>query len=785
MLPYMADVDKNNYLLSQLLYPDQPHKGLVGCLLDVSGSMQEVLEASRAEEPAVKRLQAALRAVLKVAKAEQRQHPDVRLFVGLFGLDSDSNPGCPTQIDLCRVIEALVSDPSDRRSGHDLLVGLAKKNDRAHIEKYIRTKLTDDEARFLYVYLRQKGRESRIEEFIAGIPCDETIEKPGKLVRRGFQAASNAVASNFSGSTSTPVISLLDSPSTDSLDRPSAPPRIASFSPPTLLGIASLGLSAGLSVTGDGAGRLVDSAMDIAVRSKVDNSDALRLARRVCNEWLADFATFVPQPVIDVVDLLTRLQDRIDRPSDSRTDDAPQTDFFDTLRRYLYGRTPMKHSLKKALEVFHEFDQSTDGQHVLLLVSDGLSTDGNPLQILDEAPERNSNVTIATVFLTSDRDAAPRRIYDEPLSAWQEDGRTTLFNMASKASVAAHPIPVLTTLGWQIPSSGEGALFATVCSVTALEEVCSIMVSVRFESADMLLDALGRWNQDEHVEYEQERTRDTPSDQSGPTCYAHAAAAVVYMALHRIVGRVEGYPTIREIRTRIMHEFPWDSSPWQFGKLLTALTTWDRDPNATNQDAGYPPLRFQEVNETGARDAVIRRRPVLTTFYLSNDGWKAFTKHFNTVETRKSTLEHQHMDKHRCEPPNKVGHAVVLVKCNPTSLTFLNSWGISWGNEGLFSISDPTVLETEDQSYRMRFYDMFWWKEDLTNAECAAYNAKVDRLLRTHSEDYPSILLLEARCPECFQIAPIAKFTGSIREAQCPHCKAKFKPESDHIRKAL
>jgi hypothetical protein len=177
----MADVDKNKDLLSQLPYPYQHHKGVVGCFLDVSGSMQGALEAGRAEEPAIKRLQAALRAVLKLAKAEQRQHPDVRVFVGLFGLYSDANPGCPTQIDLCSVIEALISDPSDRRSGHDLLVGLAKKNDRTYIEKYIRTKLTDDEARFLYVHLQQRGRESRIEEFIAGIPCDETIEKPGGL----------------------------------------------------------------------------------------------------------------------------------------------------------------------------------------------------------------------------------------------------------------------------------------------------------------------------------------------------------------------------------------------------------------------------------------------------------------------------------------------------------------------------------------------------------------------------------------------------------------------------
>jgi len=53
MLPYMADTDKKNNPLSELPYPTLPYKGVVGFLLDVSGSMRGALEAGRAEEPAV------------------------------------------------------------------------------------------------------------------------------------------------------------------------------------------------------------------------------------------------------------------------------------------------------------------------------------------------------------------------------------------------------------------------------------------------------------------------------------------------------------------------------------------------------------------------------------------------------------------------------------------------------------------------------------------------------------------------------------------------------------
>ncbi|KEY75179.1 hypothetical protein S7711_01623 [Stachybotrys chartarum IBT 7711] len=779
----MANIDKENDQVSQLSLPCQPHNDVVGCLLDVSGSMQGALEAGGVEEPASQRLQAALRAIMRVAKSEQRQRPGALFFVGLFGLDSKTNPGCPTQIDLCSVIEALVGVPCDHRSGHDLLVSLAKRHNRTHIENFIRTKLTDDEARFIYIHLHQNGRESRMEKFIASIAADETIDKWGNQVREAVTSASTTVASIFRGSTSIvhPSMRLQYQPVAGLTDRPPEPPT----NPLSLLSLTAESIEITGTKVSATAGSLVDAAVHTKMRLEVDKSDALKLARDICNDWLKDFTTFIPRPTNEIIELLERFKERTNGNAGSGLDDVSKPQFLDTLRRYLYGMTPMKQSLNEAFKVFRQADQFTRGKHVLLLISDGMSTDGNPLTIFDEALHKSSNISVATVFLTDDRHAAQRRIYDKPLNAWENDGRVTLFRMASKVSAAAHPIPVLTTLGWQIPSSGEAALFAIVCSATALEEICSMMVSVRFESADVLLDVLGRWNLDEYVEYEHERTINTPSEQLGPTCYANAAAAVIYMALHRIVGRVEGYPTICDIRTRILARFPSYPPGFRFKDMLAVLMEGDRNPSTTNRWIGYRPLRIQEVDETGARNAVLRRRPVIATFFLSENGWKFFGSYFNKPENHKKILGHEHMNEYRSQLPFEEGHAVVLVRCSPDSLTFLNSWKQPWGDKGLFRISDPAVLENNDPSYRMRFYDIFWLKEDLADAERAAYDAKVEELLSNHLEEHPGITLIEARCPVCLQKASIAKFAGSIREAICPNCKAKFKPSSDHIRQAL
>ncbi|VUC21636.1 unnamed protein product [Clonostachys rosea] len=707
---------------------DNAHARVVGCLLDVSGSMRKALEPGQSDERATERLMAVLRTALKVAQAEQRHDPGALVFVGLFGLDTIANPGCPSLVDLCSATEAIVSDGSGTGSGHELLIALSNKENRPQIAKYIQTKLSDDEARILHGHLQRHPR--LVSEFVNAIPPPEEWEHKRRQGQMAGQASSTVVIKGIGQSIFGPI------------------------GPIWNLAVDSVGLLVG--------SQAADSIMDRVEEQRVDDSEAIQLARRICNNWLADFASLRPRPVTQIVSQLQRLEEY--------TNASGENTLLDTLRRYLYGLTPMKDALQQSLAVLHEYP--TAKQRVLLLVSDGLSTDGSPLPQVQKLVQDQPEVIIATVYLTAERSTACRRIYDQPCEDWNE-GQQVLFKMASKVSIHTHPIPVLATIGWGIPSSGTGALYATVCSAAVLDEFCSILISARFGTADALLRIIGSIHLDKYIDDRHVRTRRRPSDQKySPTCYAHAAAAVIHMALIRIVGRIGGYPSIRKIRRRILASFREQPGGHYIETVLEAAIEW------------YPPLQFRKVNEDDARQAVLHRRPVLATFFLSEDGWTVFGEHFDNAENRKRTLTSASMAEYRSAPASG-GHAVVLTRCEPNSLTFLNSWGKEWGDEGSFGIEDHKVLELDAEGAQMSFYDVFWVEDDLSDAEKEAFDAKVNKRLREEAMNHPGLLELEARCPNCHQNSLIVDFKGSIRESVCPRCSEAFKPESFHLLQAL
>ncbi|OCK77628.1 hypothetical protein K432DRAFT_260430, partial [Lepidopterella palustris CBS 459.81] len=141
-----------------------------------------------------------------------------------------------------------------------------------------------------------------------------------------------------------------------------------------------------------------------------------------------------------------------------------------------------------------------------------------------------------------------------------------------------------------------------------------------------------------------------------------------------------------------------------FDKVLTAVTSW------------HPPLCFRKVDEGGARQAVLRQRPVLTTFRLSAPGWERFSNHFRTV--RRSILTHQDMSPYS-SLPGAGSHVDVLISCDSRSLKFLNSWGHDWGDHGCFRVEDYAVLELDEASGEsiVCFYDVYNAAYDLTAEE--------------------------------------------------------------------
>jgi hypothetical protein len=96
------------------------------------------------------------------------------------------------------------------------------------------------------------------------------------------------------------------------------------------IGGSPLGLVAGAII-----GSIANQGAAIAEDRAVDHSDALQLLRRICDEWLLDFANLVPCSVANVVHMLQRLQEH-PVPSSGGEEPGAGT-LLDTLRRYMYA----------------------------------------------------------------------------------------------------------------------------------------------------------------------------------------------------------------------------------------------------------------------------------------------------------------------------------------------------------------------------------------------------------------------------------------------------------------
>ena len=122
------------------------------------------------------------------------------------------------------------------------------------------------------------------------------------------------------------------------------------------------------------------------------------------------------------------------------------------------------------------------------------------------------------------------------------------------------------------------------------------------------------------------------------------------------------------------------------------------------------------------------------------------------------------------------GHAVVLIRCHPNYLLFMNSWGQKFADGGFFRVRDETVL------HDMEFFDVYWEEDDLLPNEIKAFGIdEWEKFLET----FKSIKELSYRCPHCKVESKVDEFTGHHLEAKCPICFKTFKPNGPGILESL
>ena len=121
----------------------------------------------------------------------------------------------------------------------------------------------------------------------------------------------------------------------------------------------------------------------------------------------------------------------------------------------------------------------------------------------------------------------------------------------------------------------------------------------------------------------------------------------------------------------------------------------------------------------------------------------------------------------------------MLIRCDPSCLTIMNSWGQDWGDGGFFRVKDGTVLS------KTEFFDVYWNEEDLLPEEVEAYKKECSERARNLLHTFPSVQDLSHTCPKCNKSSRIAEFYGHVLEAECPRCHEKFMPTNEDILQSL
>lgn len=318
-------------------------------------------------------------------------------------------------------------------------------------------------------------------------------------------------------------------------------------------------------------------------------------------------STTSPQEIIVSI---KNIQKRL--PSNGESSGISLMDFC---QEYIYNWTYMKKAVSQSVQVFRE---NQCNKRVLIIISDGASTDGDPFEEIVRFREYNLQVYIICCYLTSKNLDQPKQLHSDyyPRSIIQNNGAKKLFDMASEVDTDNPAFALLLERGWIIPEDGKCRLFIQANHPTIISEFLEIS-SQLFTTNDALADVVGKVSLNKYINQNIEGFAPT-NQRSFPICWSHASATVIHMATARIVGRP--LPTFEQIKSDIF------------------------DPNGFNfqNNHGYDPnfvlrtilpkykLHHRVVDEKGARLAVQNKRPCIATFRISrlqfkNVFWSKFT----------------------------------------------------------------------------------------------------------------------------------------------------------------
>ena len=421
-------------------------------------------------------------------------------------------------------------------------------------------------------------------------------------------------------------------------------------------------------------------------------------------------------------------------------------ELMDIVRPHIYYSTPLMTTLRSARDLF-AMSKVSGHRKLLFILSDGEPTDCNdpPLQELSDL-----GVTTVCCFIAADRIDDPRHLYSTEQMPWDKAAKR-MFAMSSSIETQTIPRTIFVKRGWKIDIENNiTRLFVQVNHPDIIEEACDLARDIVC-SQDALSDLLSSVTLDLYINQANEGFE--PQQQRGGTCYANASAAVLHLAMQRIVRRDGGYPNFVQLRDEMIGKYGEDGANTL--RVLQEVCPSYR-------------LHCKEVNVTDALKAITAKRPVLARFRLTGAEWKKFSDFY-----KKSPRGILSISELQIQRPTgaSLGHAVVLTSFDSQGLRLMNSWGDTWADGGFFRIRDACVLDLE-------FVDVYWTISDLRNTEKVAYQQRGAEIAQQMFSRLKGLQTAQYECPLCHQKSELREYSGHMLATTCPKCQGQFKIEN-------
>jgi len=349
---------------------------------------------------------------------------------------------------------------------------------------------------------------------------------------------------------------------------------------------------------------------------------------------------------------------------------------------YISTQKPLVDSIKLGIENFMK--QSDDNNFkCLFILSDDESKNENidedTLNLIKKNAEIN-NIIIVSIYLNTGEIKNEHKFYDS------YENYPNLFSIGTTITYDDPLMRFLIEKGWELPPSGECNLFIEVNDTQNLykyvdllnDAMAEINNSKSSKGQNSFMNSIATTAINTYVSDNIINNFDAINQGHENTCYANSISVAILITL----AKFPGIPEIDflELRNEIINSI--ELNPKKVHKnTFKILNTLKEKYN----------LSLNEVDEIGARKAIMKSRICVARFGLTKNQWKNFKKFYK--DNPKGILRKKDLGN---PIGNKLkGHAVILTSIYKDSLKFLNSYGTEWGDKGYFRIKDAEVLNAK------------------------------------------------------------------------------------------